>query len=85
MDSRSAGWLVTISETLLDEARIGPWMSEMSTNRTTENPIIVDVRDVHKPNNGKSHNCGDIRKVVQSAKTHELEEAIDYGYFAVLW
>ena len=34
-----------------------------------------------------SYNCGDIRKMVQSAKIHELEleKEIGYGYFAVLW
>ncbi len=31
------------------------------------------------------YNCGDIRKVIKSAKIHELEKEIDYGYFAVLW
>ena len=34
VESRSAGWLETISETLLDEAETGP-RAEMSTTPTT--------------------------------------------------
>jgi hypothetical protein len=34
---------------------------------------------------GKSHNCGVIWKVIQSAKIKEHEKEIDYAYFAVLW
>jgi hypothetical protein len=39
VESRSAGWLGTIGETLLAEAETGPWI-EMSTNPTTENPVV---------------------------------------------
>src|SRR6266568_4101281 len=44
VESRSAGWLETISETLLDEAGTGPWVA-MSTHPTTE---PVDFRNGQK-------------------------------------